>query len=52
MYWFPIENGVTAAESHLCDTKDFDDIELSKLGKKQSLEAFAEAKGIVKTQAV
>ena len=42
--WFPIENGIIAAGFLLCDMEDFDDIGLTKFGKKRLLDAFKEVK--------
>jgi hypothetical protein len=46
-----IENGITASGFLLCDTEDFDDIfddiGLTKIGKKLLLKIFTEVKGIV-----
>jgi hypothetical protein len=48
VHWFPIENGITASGFLLCDAEDFDDIGLTKIGKKLLLKTFtAEVKGIV-----
>ena len=46
VYLFPIENGITAAGFPLCDVEDFDDIGLTKFGKKRVLCAFTEVKAL------
>ena len=40
-----IESGITPSEFLLCDTEDFDDIGLTKFGKKRLLKTFTEVKG-------
>jgi hypothetical protein len=47
VYWFPIENGIIPSGFLLCDAEDFDDIGLTKIGKKLLLKIFTEVKGIV-----
>ena len=42
-----IDNGITPPGFLLCDVKDFDDIGLTKIGKKLFLKNFKEVKGIV-----
>ena len=44
---FPfLENGVTPVEFLQSDTEDFDDIELTKFGKKRVLKLLAEVKTV------
>ena len=40
--WFPSENGVTPSGFTQFDPEDFDDIRLTKFGKKLILKALAE----------
>jgi hypothetical protein len=47
VYLFPVENGITPSGFLLCDVKDFDDIGLTKIGKKLFLRTLIEVKGIV-----
>jgi hypothetical protein len=42
----PIENGITASVFLRCDAEDFDDIGLTKFGKKRILKTFTEVKGM------
>ena len=51
LYLFPIiiESGITPSGFLLFDAKDFDDIGLTKLGKKLFLKIFAEVKGNLKS---
>ena len=44
---FPIDNGITPSGFLQCDMEDFDDIGLTKIGKKLFLRNFMEVKGIV-----
>jgi hypothetical protein len=48
VYWFLIENGIGPSGFLQCDVEDFDDIGLTKFGKKQILKIFAKVKGIIK----
>ena len=42
----PLENGVTPVEFLQSDAEDFDDIELTKFGKKRVLKLLAEVKTV------
>ena len=47
---FPIDSGITPSGFFQCDVEDFDDIGLTKIGKKLFLKIFTEVKGIVKSR--
>jgi hypothetical protein len=49
MYNIPIDNGITPSGFFLCDAEDFDDIGLTKFGKKLILKILTKIKGIVKS---
>ena len=42
-----IDSGIAPSGFLLCDVEDFDNIGLTKIGKKRVLEAFTEVKGTV-----
>ena len=44
--WFPVDSGISPSGFLLYDEKDFDDIGLTKIGKKLFVKIFMEVKGI------